>query len=47
VLGDCADYRSCSETHQSLPTLCTGLASITLRPQLGDCFSQLHMNWTR
>ena len=24
-----------------LPALCSGLASITLQPQLGDCFSQL------
>jgi len=42
VLGDCADHRarlysqSCSETHQSLSALCSGLASITLRPQLED-----------
>ena len=35
-----------ARTHQSLPALCSGLASITLRPQLTDCFSQLHMNWT-
>ena len=44
VLGDCADHRArlhsqpCSETHQSLSALCSGLASITLRPQLEYCF---------
>jgi len=38
VLGDCADHRArlhsqpCSETHQSLHALCSGLASITLQP---------------
>jgi len=52
VLGDYADHRAglysqpCSGTHQSLPTLYSGLASIILRPQLEDCSSQLHMNWT-
>jgi len=52
VLGGCSDHRArlrfepCSGTRQSLPTLCSGLTSITLRPQLGDCSSQLHMNWT-
>jgi len=38
---DCADYQSCSETHQSSPVLCSGLASITLQPQIGDCFSSV------
>jgi len=52
VLGDCADHRArlhsqlCSRTHQILHALCSELASITLRPQFGDCFSQLHMNRT-
>jgi len=33
-------------TRQPLPMLYLGFASITLRPQLEDCSSQLHMNWT-
>ena len=28
------------------PFTVLGLTSITLEPQLGDCSSQLHMNWT-
>ena len=52
VLGDCTDHRArlhsqpCSETRQSLPSRCSGLASFTIQPQLGDCSSQLHINWT-
>ena len=51
VLGDCANHRArlhsqlCSGTHQSLPALYSGRTSITLQPQFGDCFSQLHMKW--
>ena len=52
MLGDCTDHRVRlysqlrSRTHQSLPTLCSGFASITLWPQLGDRSSQVHMNCT-
>ena len=52
MLGDCADHRARlrfqprSRTCRPVSTLCSGLALITLQPQLGDCSSQLHMNWT-
>ena len=52
VLGNYTDHRAClhsqpcSGTRQSLPSLCSGFTSITLQPRLGDCCSQLHMNWT-
>ena len=45
VLGDCADHgarlhsQPCSRTHQSLPALCSGLASIISDHNMGLLFS--------